>query len=78
MYELRIAYSPDSTLGEGDVRSRHEQLAEAAEAFVRCTAPYKQLLWVENGEPDWLDELEQRYVADIAARHGYDVEEIEG
>jgi hypothetical protein len=78
MYELRIAYDADTTLGESDVRSRHEHLDEAAEAFVRCSAPFKQLLLVEDGEPDWLDPDEERRLAEVCGRHGLVVEEVEG
>jgi hypothetical protein len=70
MYELRIAYEADTTLGEADVRSHHEHLDEAAEAFARCSAPFKQLLWVEDGEPDWLDPDEERRLAEVCDRHG--------
>ncbi len=68
----------ETTLGEADVRSRHEHLDEAAEALARCSAPFKQLIWVEDGEPDWLDPVEQRRVAEVCARHGLVVEEVEG
>jgi hypothetical protein len=78
MYELRIAYDADTTLGEGDIRSRHEHLDEAAEAFARCAAPFKQLLRVEDGEPAWLDPDEERRVAEVCARRGLVVEEVEG
>jgi hypothetical protein len=77
MYELRIAYDSETTLGQSDVRSRHQHIDEAAEAFVRCTAPFKQVLWVEDGEPDWLGPDEERRLAEVCDRHGYDVEEIE-
>jgi hypothetical protein len=76
MYELRFAYDLETTLGEADVRSRHEHIDEAAEAFVCCSAPFKQLIWVEDGEPDWLDPVEERRLAEVCDQHGYDLEEI--
>lgn len=36
---------------------------------------FRQILWVEDGEPDWLDEQEQAYVAAVCADLGFDVEE---
>lgn len=60
------------------MHSRHEHIDEAAEAFVLCGAPVKPVLWVEHGEPDWLDEAEERRLVEIAAQHGYEVEEVEG
>ena len=78
MYELRIAYVLETTLGEADVRSRHGQLDEAAEAFVRCTAPFKQIIWSDENGPDWLDPDEERRLAEICGRHGLVVEEVEG
>jgi hypothetical protein len=78
MYELRIAYDVDTTLGEAEVRSRHEHIDEAAEAFACCSAPFKQLLRVEDGEPAWLDPHEERRVAEACARRGVVVEEVEG
>ena len=77
MYELRYAYSSATTLGEAEVRSLHDHIDQAAEAFVRCTAPFKQVLWVEDGEPDWLDSTEQRRLAEVCDRHGYDVLDVE-
>ena len=74
-YELRYTYDPDTTLGEADVVCTHEQLHDIAIAFAGCAAPFKQILWVEDGEPDWLDEQEEAYVAAVCAEHGFDVEE---
>ena len=71
-YELRYTYDPNTTLGEAGVRSRHVQLHDAAEAFATCTAPYKQLIWAyDAGCADELDELEERYVEQVCAVHGY-------
>jgi hypothetical protein len=77
-YELRIAYSPDTTLGDADVHSRHTTIDAAARAFVHCGSPLKQILYVENGEPDWLNQREQATLERICGEHGYDVDEIEG
>jgi hypothetical protein len=78
-YELRYTYNPHTTLGEADVVCTHEQLHEAAEAFATSTAPYKQLIWAyDAGGADWLDELEEKYVAAVCAGHGYDIGEVEG
>jgi hypothetical protein len=77
MYELRIAYELSTTLGEADVRSRHEHIDEAAEAFARCSAPFKQIIWADAEGPDWLDALEERRLAEVCARHGWIVAEVE-
>jgi hypothetical protein len=77
-YEVRYAYTSATTLGEAEVRSRHEQIDEAAEAFVRCTAPFKQIIWSDDDGPDFLDPAEERRLAEVCGRHGYDVEEVEG
>jgi hypothetical protein len=74
-YELRFAYDPATTLGQADVHSRHDHIDDAAAAFVHCGAPLKQILWVEHGEPDWLDDLEEARLKHICAAHGYDVDE---
>ena len=74
-YELRYTYDPDLTLGEADVVCTHEQLHDIAVAFAECAAPFKQILWVEDGEPDWLDKQEQAYVAAVCADLGFDLEE---
>lgn len=77
MYELRIAYDEATTLGQADVRSRHEHIQDAAEAFVFCTAPLKQLLWIdEDGSPDWLDDDEEAVVARVAAQRGLEIDEV--
>ena len=44
-------------------------------AFAECAAPFKQILWVEDGEPDWLDKQEQAHVAAVCADLGFDLEE---
>jgi hypothetical protein len=77
-YELRISYSADSTLGEGDVRGRYRTLAKAAYEFVHCSAPYRQLLADEDGTVRFLNKWEERYVDDVARRHGWDVEDVDG
>jgi hypothetical protein len=75
-YELRYTYDPNTTLGEADVRSRHVQLHDAAEAFATCTAPYKQLIWsYDAGGADELDEREQKYLERVCAEHGLEVEQ---
>jgi hypothetical protein len=78
MYELRIAYSADSTLAEGDVHSCHETVKAAAEAFVHCTAPLKQIVVEEASGPRFLDEDEERVLEQVCSRHGFDLLDIEG
>jgi hypothetical protein len=76
-YELRISYSPDSTLGEGDVCGRYDCLTAVALEFVTCSAPFKQILARdERGVVRFLSQPEESYVEDVARRHGFDVEEV--
>jgi hypothetical protein len=78
-YDLHISYDPSVKLGESDIRSSHPDIWEAAEAFATCTAPFKQLVFVDDdGSADWLDELEEDLLARICDAHGYDLEEFEG
>jgi hypothetical protein len=79
VYELRIAYDVDTTLGEANVRSYHDDIEDAAKAFVRCTAPCKQLLHLDDDDKvRFLNADQQRVVVAVADAFGYDVHEVEG
>jgi hypothetical protein len=76
-YELRISYSPDSTVGGGDVRGRYDCLTAVALEFVTCSAPFKQILARdEGGVVRFLDEQGEEYVEEVARRYGWVVEEV--
>jgi hypothetical protein len=76
-YELRIAYDVDTTLGEGDVRSRHETIEEAAVAFVTCTAPCKQIIYLcKRGEPSFLDQDDEAVLRHVCALYGLELVEV--
>jgi hypothetical protein len=78
-YELRIAYDSDTTLGEGDVRGRYQCLTVAAYELIRCSAPFKQILAEdEDGRVRYLNQQEDAYVEELARRHGWEMEEVEG
>ena len=78
-YELRIAYSPATPLGEAGVLARGRDIRDIAPVFASCTAPFKQVLWVDNdGNPDWLDELEEQVLVEACDEHGLEIVEVDG
>ena len=80
-YEVRIAYDPNTSVGEADVRSRHDGAhpSDACRAFVECSAPFKQVVFVEDdGELVELDETEEAYFRGFVDGAGQDMVEFEG
>jgi hypothetical protein len=78
-YRLVYSYTPDEPVVGAAVHSRHVHIDQAAVAFCKLKAPFKQVI-VEtlNGDLEYLDEWEEAELARIAAASGYEVEEIEG
>ena len=76
-YDLHATDDPDLTLGEAGVRSSHRRLIAAANAFVQCELPYKQLVHVDDcGHTRFLTDREEAFVAAVADRLGLDVIDI--
>lgn len=73
-YDLHATDDPDRTLGEAGVLSSHRSLIAAANAFVECPLPCKQLVYVADcGEPRYLTEREEAIVDQLAADLGLEV-----
>jgi hypothetical protein len=79
-YELRICYDPATPIGEADVRSRHGSADpfEAARAFVECSAPFKQIVFEEDGVLSELDAVEEAYLRGFVDGAGYEMGEVGG
>ena len=77
-YELRIAYSSDSTIGEGDVLARAPDIRDLADRFAESTAPFKTIIFVDGSGADWLDEWETQVLAEACAKRGLAMVEVDG
>ena len=77
-YDLHATDDPDTTVGEAGVKSTHRRLLAAANAFVQCDLPYKQIVHVDScGHARFLTYREQEFITGVAERLGLDVVEIE-
>ena len=77
-YDLHATDDPDTTLGEAGAKSTHRRLLAAANAFVQCQLPYKQLVHVDScGHARFLTAREQAFVSAVADRLGLEMVEIE-
>jgi hypothetical protein len=76
-YQLRYSYTPDQPVAEAAIHSRYTHIDAAARAFIRLSAPYKQVIVEERGELEYLDDLEEARLEEICDRAGFDVEKIE-
>lgn len=77
-YQVRYAYDCHQEVAKAAIHSRHEHIDDAAREFIRLTAPLKQVVVEEDGELEWLDDLEEARLRSICDRAGYDVEELDG
>lgn len=78
MYEIRYSYSVHELVARAAIHSRHERIDDAAAAFIRLNAPYKQVVVEEDGELDFLDDEEEARLQALCAKAGWEVEEVDG
>jgi hypothetical protein len=72
-YDVHFTDDPDTELGDSD-RKTYRTLVAAAAKFATLNTPYKQLVYVSDcGEARWLNNREQRFVRDVAAKLGREV-----
>jgi hypothetical protein len=77
-YQLRYAYTPNQPVADAAIHSWHEDIDDAAWAFLSLTAPYKQVVAETlDGELEYLDDVEEARLRSICEVAGYDVEKIE-
>jgi hypothetical protein len=74
-YRLITTDDPSRTLGQGDVRY-FRTLVQAANAFVKAEAPFRQIVYDDGCTARELDENEQRFLETVCGMLGYDVEEV--
>jgi hypothetical protein len=73
-YVLITTSDPEQELGEG-AKARYATMLEAANAFAQTGAPFKQVVWDDGRTMRWLDGREQRLLAAVCQKLGYDVED---
>lgn len=80
-YRLLTTEDPNRTFGEadeaGDVR-HYATMIEAANAFVKATEAYKTVVFDDGCQARELNQHERRLLANVCAKLGYEVEEVEG
>jgi hypothetical protein len=76
-YKLIVTDDPDKTLGEGVIR-HYPTMLDAANAFVKDSAPYKTVIFDDGCQARVLEDREQRLLEHVCGLHGYDVDQLEG
>jgi hypothetical protein len=76
-YKLIVTDDPSQTLGEGEIR-HHRTMLDAANAFAKHPAPYKQVIYDDGHIARELNQREQQLLEDVCDMLGYDVEETTG
>ena len=74
-YRLITTDDPCKTLGQGEVRYFASML-DAANAFVKAAEPYKTIVYDDGCRARELTRDESRLLENVAAKLGYDVEEV--
>lgn len=74
-YKLIVTDDPTQTLGEGAMR-HYPTMLEAANAFAKDDAPYKQVIFDDGCEARELNHQEQRLLEAVCELLGYEVGEV--
>jgi len=74
-YRLITTDDPTRTLGKGDVRY-FRTLVQAANAFVKAPAPFRQIIYDDGCEARELDDNEARFLKNVCELLGYDLEDV--
>jgi hypothetical protein len=76
-YKLIVTDDPAQTLGEGEIR-HYPTMLDAANAFAKHPAPYKQVIYDDGHRARELNQREQQHLEDVCALLGLDVEQTTG
>jgi hypothetical protein len=76
-YKLIVTDDPNRTLGECETR-HHPTMLDAANAFAKHPAPYKQVIYDDGHLVRELNQREQQLLEDVCGMLGLDVEETTG
>jgi hypothetical protein len=76
-YKLITTNHPDKTLGEGHIR-HYATMLQAANALVKDTAPYQQIVYDDGDTARELNDGERRMLFDVCDILGYDIEDVAG
>ena len=80
-YRLISTDDPASTLGEAvdaGYVTYHPTILDAANAFAKAEAPFKTVVFDDGCEARDLTANEERLLANVCAKLGLEVEEVEG
>jgi hypothetical protein len=76
-YKLVATDDPNTTLGKGEIR-HYPTMLDAANAFVKHPAPFKQIIYDDGCVARELEDREQQLLEHVCGLLGYDVDEVEG